>query len=219
MTALKEADYVRWGHTRRITGLRRAELESGWRALVEGDFDAHARFAARVLPLPFVPSAGESSAAGSSGGSGAPSRPASTDPGGAAGVGSSALSSGSGKPDPVYASRAIPLRIYLPDGVPFLQEVVPPLDSESKRAVRLRSGQTLTCPRVLDRPTTLISVLRQHLPLLFPAGRSPTANPYPLAVPLLQGAILPPDTDLAWLSCAGCAPDGWLRVGVQLRGY
>jgi autophagy-related protein 5 len=36
MTSLKEADFVRWGHTRRITGLKRMDLEGGWRGIVEG---------------------------------------------------------------------------------------------------------------------------------------------------------------------------------------
>lgn len=33
---LKEADFVRWGNTRRITGLRRLDLEAGWNSIAEG---------------------------------------------------------------------------------------------------------------------------------------------------------------------------------------
>lgn len=40
---LKEADFVRWGHTRRITGLRRLELEAAWNSIVEGVFLEAAR--------------------------------------------------------------------------------------------------------------------------------------------------------------------------------
>jgi hypothetical protein len=96
-----------------------------------GDYDAHSRFASKILPLPFPPSAPESQAstATSSVSQAPPSRPASTDP---SGIGSSALSSVSGKPDSVYATRAIPLRLYLPEGAPVIQEVIPPLNSEGE---------------------------------------------------------------------------------------
>ena len=36
---IKEADFARWGNTRRVTGLRRLDLESGWNSIVEGEFN------------------------------------------------------------------------------------------------------------------------------------------------------------------------------------
>jgi autophagy-related protein 5 len=38
ISLLKEADYIRWGNTRRITGLRRADLEGAWEGIVERMF-------------------------------------------------------------------------------------------------------------------------------------------------------------------------------------
>lgn len=69
------------------------------------DFDLHSRFTSKILPLPVpVPTAGGS-----------------TDP------------SGSGpKPESVYSCRALPVKIYLPDDAPVIQEVVPPLGPDGK---------------------------------------------------------------------------------------
>jgi len=89
------------------------------------DYEAHSRFASKIFPLPFLNPTPDPVVALQSTSTSTPSRPASTDP---SGIGSSALSSASGKPDSVYASRAIPMRVYLPDGAPVVQEVVPPLN-------------------------------------------------------------------------------------------
>jgi len=35
---VKEGDFVRWGNTKRVTGLRRADLEAGWDGLVQGEW-------------------------------------------------------------------------------------------------------------------------------------------------------------------------------------
>ena len=34
------------------------------------------------------------------------------------------------KPESSYAARAVPVKIYLPDGAPVVQEVIPPLTSD-----------------------------------------------------------------------------------------
>lgn len=34
---IKEADFVRWGNTRRVTGLKRTDLESGWTSVVQSE--------------------------------------------------------------------------------------------------------------------------------------------------------------------------------------
>jgi autophagy-related protein 5 len=65
------------------------------------------------------------------------------------------------------------------------------------------------------KPVTVIGTLRQHLPLLFPPTSSES---YPMAFPIAQGVEIPPDAELAWLSACICGADGWLRVGIRLRG-
>ncbi len=109
-----------------IPELPRISVSSSCESLETGDYDAHSRFASKIFPLPFQPSTQDSFGSNLTSSS-TPSRPASTDP---SGIGSSALSSSSGKPDSVYASRALPIRVYLPDGAPVIQEVVPPLNAE-----------------------------------------------------------------------------------------
>ncbi|CAK9782692.1 hypothetical protein CC85DRAFT_285573 [Cutaneotrichosporon oleaginosum] len=52
VSQVKEADFVRWGNTKRVTGLRRADFEAGWDGVVAGDYDLHARMAGRIVPLP-----------------------------------------------------------------------------------------------------------------------------------------------------------------------
>lgn len=262
------------------------------------------RMASRVLPLPIPPPSPASH-----------SRPPSTDP--------SANSSGGGgggpKAESAYTVRALPIKIYLPDNAPVVQEVITPLslDGEShcewlglawlggQRCVSssetcwglclgqvgarihgqvrelatcdlvysplhpspspshmprslpasrsspstLRSpscARTLRCPlRTLfyplpiirgahylvpqprpdsspnprsstpGKPATVLSLLRQHLPLLFP----PTGpGPFPIAFPVAQGVELPAEAELAWLASCLAGADGWLRIGIRLVG-
>jgi len=181
---VKEADFVRWGNTKRVTGLRRGDLEAGWDGVVSHDFDLHARMASRIVPLPIPASATTPPTSGTN--SGMPSRPPSVEPG--------ATSSGP-KPESAYAARSLPIKIYLPDGAPAMQHVVPPLGPDGK-------------------PTSLIALLRTHLPLLFPA----VADPYVHAHPLAQGIVLPPEAEVAWLAACMCGADGWLRIGIRLVG-
>ncbi len=35
---VKEADFVRWRNTNKVTSLRRADLEAGWDGIVQGEF-------------------------------------------------------------------------------------------------------------------------------------------------------------------------------------
>lgn len=71
-----------------------------------------------------------------------------------------------------------------------------------------------TSADLLGAPTTLLNLLQTHLPLLFP----PTSKtPYPMAIPLLLGVPIPPETGLAWASACLCGADGWLRVGIRLK--
>lgn len=69
------------------------------------------RMATRLIPLPhpIPPSATPTTSA----------RPASTDPGGK-------------QAESSYSVRAVPIKLYLPDGAPVVQEVVPPIGSDGK---------------------------------------------------------------------------------------
>lgn len=49
---VKEADFVRWGNTKKVTSLRRADLEAGWDGVAAGDYEMHTRMASRIVPLP-----------------------------------------------------------------------------------------------------------------------------------------------------------------------
>ncbi|KAK6903806.1 autophagy protein 5 [Kwoniella mangroviensis CBS 10435] len=178
LNQIKEADFVRWRNTNKVTGLRKTELDNGWDGIVQDDYDAYLRMASRVLPLPIAPAVGSNMTSPN------PSRPPSTDPSGS-----------TAKAESAYSTRAIPIKIYLPDNAPVIQEVIPPIGTDGK-------------------PTTLLSILRQHLHLLFPS-RSP--DPYSLAFPVAQGILIPEQSEVAWLAACMCGADGWLRIGICLR--
>ncbi|WVF69945.1 hypothetical protein IAT40_004730 [Kwoniella sp. CBS 6097] len=223
LNQVKEADFVRWRNTNRVTNLRRTDLEAGWDGIVQDDYDLYLRMASRILPLP-TPVAGPTLSTGSSMN---PSRPPSTDPSSGGGGSGSAMKSESS-----YAARSVPIKFYLPDNAPVIQEVIPPTRPDGK-------------------PATLLSILRKHLPLLFPTNppnlslASPpstrimsqsfhsssltqsrsrpdlksTIDPYTLAFPVAQGILIPPEADLAWLSACISGADGWVRIGICIRAY
>ncbi|WWC59341.1 uncharacterized protein I303_101893 [Kwoniella dejecticola CBS 10117] len=173
----KEADFARWRNTNKVTSLRKGDLDNGWDGIVQDDYDLYLRMASRVLPLPIAPPSNNVT-------SPQPSRPPSTDPSGS-----------SVKPESAYSTRGIPIKLYLPDNAPVIQEVIPPIGTDGK-------------------PTTLLSVLRQHLHLLFP---SRPQDPYTLAFPIAQGILIPEHSEVAWLAACMCGADGWLRIGICLR--
>ncbi|EKM80858.1 hypothetical protein AGABI1DRAFT_119425 [Agaricus bisporus var. burnettii JB137-S8] len=109
MGQLKEADFIRWGNTKRITGLRKAEQDGIWESIKEHNFEEYWRIASKVTPA-----ASSAPPIGSPGNNSMHVRPPSIDAGGVP------------ERDNAYAVRCIPARIYLPDG-PFIQELVPPL--------------------------------------------------------------------------------------------
>ncbi|CAD6586504.1 MAG: autophagy protein 5 [Tremellales sp. Tagirdzhanova-0007] len=177
---VKEADFVRWRSTSKVTGLRRADLEAGWDGIIQDDYDLFMRMASKVLPSPpFIASPAISST------SAVPTNPPNTDPGGSA-----------VKPESSYSVRAVPVKLYLPDGAPVLQDIISPHSADGK-------------------PLTVLGMLRRHLPLLFPPTSTET---YPIAFPIASGIDLPPHAEVAWLAACICGADGWLRIGVRLRG-
>lgn len=168
--------------------------------------------ASRLIPLPIPPT---SSSAG------LPSvRAPSTDP--------ASTSSSSAKAESSYSARALPIKIYLPDGAPVIQEVITPLTSDGESSALHAHFSRKENELTTGKPQTILGALRDHLPLLFPmtstlsalsssSGSSSSTTSYPLAIPLLQGVEVPPEAEVAWLTSTLCGADGWLRIGIQLR--
>lgn len=105
-------------------------MESGWGSVVEGDFDAFAGFALKTVPLPLqAPSTGsaETASISSSSHSQQQQQQAGSGGGGGAGIGSA---NSANNPDSAYAVRSVPVKIYLPQDAPVLQEAVAPLDAD-----------------------------------------------------------------------------------------
>ncbi|OBZ67173.1 Autophagy protein 5 [Grifola frondosa] len=50
MGQMKEADFIRWGNTKRMTGLRKAEQDGLWEGIKEHNFDEYWRVASKVTP-------------------------------------------------------------------------------------------------------------------------------------------------------------------------
>ncbi|THH29863.1 hypothetical protein EUX98_g4337 [Antrodiella citrinella] len=110
MGQMKEADFLRWGNTKRMTGLRKAEQDGLWEGIKEHNFDEYWRVASKVTPTttPLRSQSPPPSVA-------MHTRPPSADPQGA-----------TPDRDGAMNVRSVPVRIYLPDG-PVLQDLVPPL--------------------------------------------------------------------------------------------
>ncbi|WVO24613.1 autophagy protein 5 [Cryptococcus decagattii] len=121
LNQMKEADFVRWRNTNRVTNLRRVDLEAGWDGILNNDFDLYTQMANKIVPLPLLATSNSTQ----------PSRPPSTDPSGPTRA-----------PDSSYATRAVPFKIYLPDNAPVIQEIVPPISESGKPTTLLAVLQT-----------------------------------------------------------------------------
>ncbi|KAG8851189.1 autophagy protein 5 [Serendipita sp. 405] len=108
MSQLKEADFLRWGSTKRVTGLRKAEQDGMWDALRDHNFEEFWRVASKITPSPVAPPMPTSPSSFHN--PAFHSRPPSTDPG----MGN-ATSLPPQDRDTAYNVRSIPIRIYLPD--------------------------------------------------------------------------------------------------------
>ncbi|KAG8936685.1 autophagy protein 5 [Tulasnella sp. 419] len=199
MGQLKEADFLRWGNTKRVTSLRKQDHDGLWEGVREHNFDEFWRIASKIFPtttplspnqvsspngtstLNSLPSSPPPSQHLTATSTFAPSRPPSADPSGTSG----------GDRDGAYNVRSVPVRIYLPDG-PVLQELVPPLIEEG-------------------RPHTLRHFLRTHLPLLFPPPPSSAQ-----AFAIIHGVAAPGDAEMAWLGACMTGADGWVNICIGL---
>ncbi|KAF8605558.1 autophagy protein 5 [Ceratobasidium sp. AG-I] len=110
MGQLKEGDFVRWGNTKRVTALRKADQDGIWDGVKDHNFDDFWKIAGKIFPTTMPgtmsPQTGHHSTTSLH-------RPTSTEP---------------SEQNAAHTVRSIPMKIYLPDG-PVLQDQVPPTNS------------------------------------------------------------------------------------------
>ncbi|KZO95622.1 hypothetical protein CALVIDRAFT_499967 [Calocera viscosa TUFC12733] len=119
MSQSKEADFLRWGSTRRMTGLRKTEQDGLWDGIREHNFDNFWKVASKIFPNPnpLSPSLG--------------STPPTPNPDGAGGGVTT---------NDAYAVRSVPLRLFLPDA-PAIQDLYPPVTDSG---IHITLGDLLT---------------------------------------------------------------------------
>lgn len=225
MSMIKEADFVRYGSTKKVVNLRKQEQDTIWDAVVAHDYDLFWSVAQKLVPnATFSITESAASVEGRSpitfravslnlGERVAPpiQRSLTTQPNEsqaslAPSMASTFTSTTSSDPPATPTARdgvrSIPMRIFLPDNAPIVQEPVPPL---------LEDG----------RANTVGGVLSALFPLLFPPTPSFSsfqgAQP-PLAYAVVQGIRMPLDAEIAWLGSALLGPDGWVAVVIGLVG-
>ncbi|KAG6820883.1 hypothetical protein H0H93_010227 [Arthromyces matolae] len=193
MGQLKEADFIRWGNTKRMTGLRKADQDALWEGIRDHNFDHFWRVAAKVTPSAGIP---RSQSPVPSTTPSLHSRPPSADPAGPL------------ERDGAYNVRSVPVRIYLPDG-PVLQDLVPPImeDGSPNTLAQYLTGHIplLFPPR--SRPSTPADVEHDIRESQLPG----------LAYPLIQGVHSPSDAEMAWLGACMAGADGWLNVCIGIE--
>jgi len=192
MGQLKEADFIRWGNTKRMTGLRKIDQDGIWEGIKEHNFDHYWRVASKVTPTagptrPRSPSPPPPSSASMH------NRPPSAD------------LTGPTDRDGAYSVRSVPVRVYLPDG-PVLQDLVPPL---------LEDGTANTLSHFLSTHIPLLFTSRSLL--TSPSRMHPSSQTNPeLAYALIQGVLSPPEAEMAWLGACLAGADGWLNICVGI---
>jgi len=197
MGQLKEADFMRWGNTKRMTGLRKAEQDGMWEGVKEHNFDDYWRVASKIMP------------------STAPIRPNSpppVPPSSASMHGRPSPSAEGQEKDGAYSVRSVPVRVYLPDG-PVLQDLVPPvLEDGTPHTLmhHLTTSLPLLFPATPPPPTHTQSLSHS---LSHPQH---TFAPPNLAYALIQGVPAPPESEMAWLGACMAGADGWVNVCVGI---
>ncbi|SNX83525.1 related to ATG5 - protein involved in autophagy and the Cvt pathway [Melanopsichium pennsylvanicum] len=227
MSMIKEADFVRYGSTKKVTNLRKQEQDTLWEGVVNHDYELFWSIANKLVPTAAVSSVEPSAGASCVNRSAIASRTtslnledrstappvqrsltaqpnesqASLAPSAVSAITSTDSSDPPSTPNPAsYGVRSIPIRIFLPDNAPIVQEPVPPM---------LEDG----------RPNTLYAVLSALFPLLFPpppSFGSFQAQAKPLAFAIVQGVSVPLDTEINWLGSALVGADGWVAVVIGL---
>jgi autophagy-related protein 5 len=194
MGQLKEADFMRWGNTKRMTGLRKAEQDGMWEGVKDHNFDDYWRVANKITPTT------------------APNRPNSPPPVPPSSASMHSRPSSSAEmqaeKDGAYNVRSVPVRVYLPDG-PVMQELVPPT---------LESG----APHTLSHYLSTVLPLLFPPPPPHSHSHSPSRVQQPLPAPpslayaMIQGVLAPSEAEMAWLGACMAGADGWLNVCVGI---
>ncbi|GAA6057247.1 hypothetical protein JCM3770_003821 [Rhodotorula araucariae] len=190
MAMVKEADYVRWGNTKRVTNLRKEQQDNLWEGVVQSDFDKYWLVASKLVPLPSLSSSSSRSPTPSSM--------------------SSAFVGAEGRLPDANAVRSVPLRVYLPEGAHVVQDVVSPVQADGSPTTLHRALSALVpllfpAPAPPEAPSSLSSI---------PAAPAPT--PAPLAHALVQGTYVPLAAEVGWLGACLAGADGWVAVVVVL---
>ncbi|CEH12948.1 Protein involved in autophagy and nutrient starvation [Ceraceosorus bombacis] len=203
MSMVKEADFVRWGSTRRVTNLRKVDQDNLWTGVVSHNFELYSSIASKLFPAVALVNASSNldnatglGAQTHNAASGAGPTPALIPPDAAAGELSSNNASTRDKDRP----RSIPMRFHLPDA-PIVQEPVQGWTDD---------GQ----------PVALSHVLSSLFPLLFPPtpsfGLTRAADQRrSLAYAVVQGIRIPLDSEIPWIGAVLCNADGWVTVCIN----
>ncbi|GAA5885201.1 hypothetical protein JCM16303_005900 [Sporobolomyces ruberrimus] len=220
MARYKEGDYVRFGNSKkRLVNLKREEQDQLWDGVVQNDFQKYWSIANKLIPLPLSTSS--------------PPQPSP----------SPSIYSGAGQNESTLTVnnaitgdlRNLAVKVYLPPTLVVGGSATGEGGNGTSGATGM-GGRILTCPVTpLDangQPTTLHSYLSSLLPLLFPAQTplSSTSSTSTFtssqnhrrtttkvtAYPLIQGIVVPLESELNWLaSCMG-GTDGWVSVVVAV---
>ncbi|EDR00718.1 uncharacterized protein LACBIDRAFT_295743 [Laccaria bicolor S238N-H82] len=187
MGQLKEADFIRWGSTKRMTGLRKVDQDAIWEGIKEHNFDEYWRVASKVTPTV------------------TPAPPQSPAP--SATMNPSADQAAPFDRESAYSVRSVPVRIYLPNG-PVIQELAPAL---------LEDGTPHTLSHFLSSYVTLLFPLQPPAPPPSRVNPNPQAPAVRQpAYALIQGVLSPPDAELAWLGACLAGADGWLNICIGI---
>ncbi|GAA5952100.1 hypothetical protein JCM3765_005192 [Sporobolomyces pararoseus] len=193
MNRLKESDYLRFGNSKkRLVNLKKEEQDSLWYGIVHNDFTKFWAVGNKLIPLPSTSSNYSNTNLGHDD--------------------QTITQNGNGTgADGDLKNLAI--KIYLP-----------PIAGEVGGGKVLNSPSSPLDPRT-GQPITLQSYLSTILPLLFPAPSyststirsAPSNSSSPKAFAIIQGIVIPLESQLSWLtSCLG-GTDGWLSIVIAIR--
>ncbi|EPQ30755.1 uncharacterized protein PFL1_01656 [Pseudozyma flocculosa PF-1] len=242
MSMIKEADFVRYGSTKKVVNLRRQEQDALWEGVVQHDFDAYWAVAHKLVPSTQPLSTSSSAeaereylsraAALRSGGSSAAL--SEEKPGGSVGMPRQAsFTSQSNESQASLAPSMVSTMTGATSSDAHGGTMTPSgaaatSSSGGIRSVPIRillpdgapSVQEPVAPLLEDgRPATLATLLSGLFPLLFPPPPSfssfQAASP-PLAYAVIQGVRMPLDAEVGWLGSTMLSPDGWLTIVIGL---
>lgn len=212
LNQVKEADFVRWRNTNRVTNLRRVDLEAGWDGIVNSAYLYPFRWPLTYLLSPSLQTTLTCTPKWWTKSCPFPCWP---------------LPTRRNHRDHHLPTLRVPYELPIRPTPQeqshwrstFLIMLLLSKKSSHQFLNLVRCSMFLlsfsisrSCMR-LGKPTTLLAVLQTHLPLLFPVS---SKDPYELAFPIAQGILIPQEAEVAWIASCLCGVDGWIRVGVCL---